>query len=243
MSTKSKKSKKDKKPRVPTKLNQQTPHSLLRKMTDHILAPELQHARDYPIVGCWIMSGWQASGLAPVIVAREQSPGKVMFGSYMVDLLCLGVKDVYTRTDYSRARFERDLPAMCMGTPEKCSVELAHEVIWGSIAFAEHFGFQPHRDFERMAADLILDPPDAHPRVNQVVFGRDGRPVFIAGPYDDQVKTSMILSTLKRTAGEGNYDFMTGMGPTFGGGFDDFDEFDDDDDEEDEVDDENVIDL
>jgi hypothetical protein len=53
----SKKTKKDKKPRPQPKPNRQIPNSMLRAMK--LLGPRhyLQHAREYPILGCWIMEG------------------------------------------------------------------------------------------------------------------------------------------------------------------------------------------
>jgi hypothetical protein len=209
-----KKTAKNKKPLPPPPQNRQIPNSLVRKATALSAVPNqhLQHAREYPLYGCWIMSGWQESGITPVVVAREQEPGRIMFGVYMMDLYCMGIKDVYTKTDYSLSRFERDLPEFCARAPEACSVELAHEVIYGGLEYAEKLGFQPHPDFTKQMADLMLDPPDAHPRVDQVVFGKDGQPFYITGPYDSQQKITSILNTLKRTCGEGNFHYMIGFG-------------------------------
>jgi hypothetical protein len=210
----SKKTKKDKKqkPRPQGKPNQQIPISKIRALK--LLGPRhyLEHAREYPIHGCWIMSGWHESGMTPVVVAREQEPGKVMFGVYMVDLYCLGIKDVYTKTDYSLSKFERELPIMCANQPEKCSVELAHEVIYGGMEYAQRYGFQPHPDFKVLLADLMLDPPEAHPRMDHVAFGKDGKPFYVSGPYDDERKARFIVETLMRTAGEGNFDYLMGLG-------------------------------
>lgn len=209
-----KKNTKNKKPLPPPPQNRQIPNSLVRKATALSSAPNyhLQHAREYPLYGCWVMAGWQARGITPVVVAREQEPGRIMFGVYMMDLYCLGVKDVYTKTDYSVSRFERDLPEFCAHDPEPCSVELAHEIIYGGLEYAEKLGFQPHPDFTKQMADLMLDPPDAHPRVDQVSFGKDGKPFYITGPYDSQQKITSIVNTLKRTCGEGNFHYMIGFG-------------------------------
>jgi hypothetical protein len=208
----SKKTAKRKKFRPLPKPNQQIPISLVRKSASIGLSPYLEHARDYPIYGCWIMSGWQDQGITPVVVAREQEPGRVMFGVYMVDLYCLGIKDAFTRTDSSLSKFERDLPKFCAGAPQQCSVELAHEVIYGALEYAEKLGFQPHPDFKKQMADLMLDPPEAHPRVDHVSFGKDGKPFYVSGPYDDERKSRHVFNTLMRTCGEGNFDYIVGLG-------------------------------
>jgi hypothetical protein len=207
----SNKTKKGKTSRPLPKPNRQISNSLARKSIILGLSDALQHAREHALYGCWLMNGWQDAGLTPVVVAREQEAGKLMFGVYMVDLYCLGVKDVYTRTDCSINTFQRDLPRMCMGEPIKCSVELAHEIIYGALEYAEKIGFEPHPDFKKQLADVMLDPPDAHPRNNHVTFGKDGKPFYVSGPYDDKFKISFVLSTLKRTCGEGNFNVLMGL--------------------------------
>ncbi|MCD4671049.1 MAG: hypothetical protein K8R77_00165 [Anaerolineaceae bacterium] len=203
---------KNKKSRPHSKPNRQIPNSLIRKST--LLTPNhyLQNAREYPLHGCWIMANWQDEGITPVVVAREQGPDKIMFGVYLVDLYCLGIKDVVARTDYSLKKFKRELPLLCMNTPKKCTVELAHEIIYGALEYAEKIGFQPHADFKARLADQILDPQDAHLRKNHVSFGKDGKPLFVAGPYDDERKCRLVINTLMRTCGEGNFNYIIGFG-------------------------------
>jgi hypothetical protein len=202
--------KKDRKPRPLPKPNRQIPNSLIRPMTA-IGQNLLLNAREYPLYGCWIMAGWKESGITPIVVAREQEPDRLMFGIYEVDLYCLGIKDAFTKVDYSLNRFKRDLPKFCAGDPEQCSIELAHEIIYGALEYAERLGFQPHPDFKRQLADRMLAPPDAYSRTNQVAFGKDGRPLFVAGPYDDERKCRSVINMLRDTCGEGKFDYIIGL--------------------------------
>jgi hypothetical protein len=205
------KHKKDKRSRLP-RVDSQIPISRIRPI--RILGPRyyLQHAREYPILGCWIMAGWKKAGITPVVVARQQDPDKVIFAVCMVDLYCLGVKDAYANADYSQAKFLRELPRMCSNAPEECPVELAHEVIYGGLEYAQRYGFQPHHDFTAQHCDLVLDPPETHPRKNHVKFGQKGKPLFVSGPYDDEHRINSVLKTLMSTAGEGNFDYLVGFG-------------------------------
>lgn len=207
-----KKKKKDKKTRPMAKPNRQIPNSLIRPLTAIGLSPALLEARNYPLYGCWIMEGWQESGITPVVVARKQDTDRIMFAVYMVDYYCLGIKDAFTRADYSQNRFERDLPKMCNEAPIACSVELAHELIYGALEYAEKLGFEPHADFHRQKADLMLDLSDVHPRKNNVSFGKNGKPFYISGPYDSQMKSKSIYNTLMRTCGPGNFEYMITLG-------------------------------
>jgi hypothetical protein len=193
------------------KPNNQIPNSLVRQAFHTRPGSILKHARDYPIYGCWIMADWKDSGITSVVIARKQDDEKIMFGLYLVDLYCLGIKNVYTQIDYSVNRFKRKLPELLSDSPEKCSVELAHEVIYGALEYAEKIGFHPHPDFKNQMADLMLDPPYTYPRLNHVAFGKDGKPCYIPGPYEDDRKITLNMNTLERTCGEGNFDYIIGF--------------------------------
>ena len=207
----SKGKKKSKKSRPLPKSNWQIPNSMIRPMTTIGVSPFLPRAREYPFHGCWIMEGWKEAGITPVVVARLQENERIMFGVYMVDLYCLGIKDAYAKADYSLNRFERELPELCSGDPIPCSIELAHEVIYGALEYAAKLGFQPHPDFSRLMADLMLDPPEVHPRVNHVPYGKDGKPFYMSGPFDDEQKSRQVFNTLMRTCGEGNFHYLVGL--------------------------------
>jgi hypothetical protein len=169
----------------------------------------LHQARSYPIEGCWIRPDWREHGLAVVVIARRQPDGNLVFGSYMVDYYCLGLKDTYYNVDIPPAQFRRDyLPKMVRpGLPLEISANLAHEIIYGAIGYAEQFGFHPHADFKR--SHYVLDPPEKHPRTGTVEFGYNGQPFYISGPYDN---VEAIMHQLARTAGEDNFKYLVGLG-------------------------------
>lgn len=195
-------------------LKRRAEHKQMRKQQNvqQALSP-LRHVRQasrYPIEGCWVQEGWENSGLAVVVTARRQPNCNLVFGNYLVDYYCLGVKDTYFSADIPPGQFRNDaLPAMyrTAGKPIKISPDLAHEIVYGAVEYAGRFGFRPHRDFAQ--SQSILDPPDAHPRTGKVTFGKDGKPLYIAGPRDN---VEAIMRQLARTAGEGNYDFLTQIG-------------------------------
>jgi hypothetical protein len=182
-------------------------------------AAAIRRSRHYPLIGCWAQAGWEDAGLAAVVVARRQPDGLITFGSYVVDYYCLGVKDCWARADASYARFTGDLlPTLTQGAPVEIGAATAHELIYGSIEYAARWGFRPHPDFK--LAQMVLDPPGQQPRSGQVTFGKDGKPLFVSGPYDN---AEAIMRQLMRTAGEGNFDYMVFTGPP---------DFSDDDDTE-----------
>ncbi|MBI3242242.1 MAG: hypothetical protein HYZ49_08120 [Chloroflexi bacterium] len=173
---------------------------------------QVRHARNYPIEGCWAQKDWQSGegGLAVVVVARRQPNGNIVFGNYLVDVLCLGLKDTYCNADIPASEFRHDaLPHIyrSAGPPMSISPALAHEIVYGGIEYAAKFGFQPQRDFRD--SQWVLDPPETHPRSGKVEFGKDGKPLFISGPYDN---AEAIVRQLIRTAGEGNFNYLMMLG-------------------------------
>ena len=193
----------------------------------------LRRAGEYPILGCWTMEGWQEAGTAPVVIARRQPDGRIAWGVYMVDLLCLGLKETYCNVNYSRRRFYDELlpGAVVESAPLQITPALAHEIIYGSIAYAGQFGFRAHRDYRD--SRYLLDPEGAHPVSGMVEFGREGKPLFVQGPYD---KAEAILRQLERTAGPGNYHYVVLAGQTSSVSWNEDEEWDEDDDwDEDEA--------
>jgi hypothetical protein len=172
----------------------------------------VRRARTFPIAGCWITSGWDQednSGLVEVVVAREQPDGAICFGTYLVDKYCLGLKNTFTRAGYSRRRFEDELHGKMFpeSSPVACSPELAHQMVYASIDYAARFGFTPQEDFA--LSQYVLTPRGELEEPYDLVFGKDGKPFFIAGPYDD---ANLILRQLRMTAGEGNYHYLVALG-------------------------------
>ena len=165
----------------------------------------IRQARKYPLEGCWVQSGWQEAGLAVVVVARRQPNGLLVFGNFLVDHYCLGVKSAFARADVTPSTFYARLPELLSGeTPTSIAPAVAHELIYGSLEYAAGYGFRPDPDFA--LAQMVLDPPDAYPRTGGVTFGKDGKPFYVSGPRDS---VTAIMNTLMRTAGPGNFDYLT----------------------------------
>ena len=61
-----------------------------------LMSPERymrERVRNLPIGKCYINPDWEEDGLAHIIVTRERAGGKLVYGSFLVDTLCLGIKD------------------------------------------------------------------------------------------------------------------------------------------------------
>jgi hypothetical protein len=166
----------------------------------------IHRARRYPIEGCWVQRGWQDKGIAAVAVARIQPDENLVFGMYLVDYYCLGVKDSMHDANVPGGVFHNEfLPRVYQAEPPiSIKPELAHEIVYGAVEYAEQFDLHPHSSFR--LSQYVLDPPDAHPRSGNVEFGKDGKPLYVAGPRDNPYA---VIRTLERTAGSGNYNFLS----------------------------------
>jgi hypothetical protein len=196
--SKKKKDKGKRPPRIPMEANQPRPRPVAWASGKDIL----EHAHDYPLLECWIDRDWKEGGLARVVVARQQAENRVLYGVYLVDYYCLGVKNCLWKGDVSLSTFHKRLPQM-VGTPERCEPSLAHQLIYGAINYAQRWGFQPHADFN--TAGQILEPRGNLPENHDIEYGQDGKPLFVAGPYDN---SRWVINKLIETAGEGNFDYV-----------------------------------
>jgi hypothetical protein len=144
-------------------------------------------------------------GLTMVVVARRERPGKIKLCNYLVDYNCLGVKDVIgpkqvTESDYPQlkskyySRFDNGA--------KKISLEQAQAIVFGSVAYAQVLGLSPHKDFNEAARNHLGVWDE---QLTIWCGDEDGKPLYMAGPYDSPTK---ILGILDQTVGEGNYNFI-----------------------------------
>jgi hypothetical protein len=181
-------------------------------------------AGDPPLVGCWVSQGWRAgltvegrtgwpgiedaaetgeSGLVGVLVARRERHGRVSVCGYLVDVYCLGVKDVMGPRVLDEPRldgFTRSFFSAFDRPPLAAPMELAQHLVLGSVEYARSLGFEPAADFAAARGQLgSWTGPAA------IEFGRCGKPFFIQGPRDD---ANQVLRTLQRSLGSDKYDFL-----------------------------------
>ncbi|NET31117.1 MAG: DNA-binding response regulator [Cyanothece sp. SIO1E1] len=149
-----------------------------------------------------------AAGLGCVLVARTFR-NRLKVCTYLVDYWCLGVKDAIEPRQLGAVKYENFLKMVYARFPDgyqDITLEQAQAIVLGAVDYAAKLGLQPHADFEKARSHLGQWDDQL-----QLEFGRDGKPFYISGPYDDPQK---IVSALRENVGEGNYDFIAGMEPT-----------------------------
>ncbi len=147
--------------------------------SEHPLAL-VKKAAQFPLSQCVVNVGWQQQGMANVMVIRQLPNGKYVFGGYLVDLMLLGVKDVFFNANLGNEAVQSMVGRADMPV-EPIDYEDARSLIFGGIEFARQHRFEPHPDWQH--AKHIVEPDRPfQPKYN---FGHHGKPVYIQGPDDD----------------------------------------------------------
>lgn len=159
-------------------------------------------ARTLPVYKCLVNADWRESDLASITVMRRHVNGNVTAGSYLVDLLCLGVKDTFFWfNEPESAITDRMPPGMMM----EIDYNLAHNIIWAGHDFAADYDIEPTKDFA-LTQMILEEDNDDIPLMEIHTGDESGQPRLVAnfpGQY------SRELSILARSAGEGNYSFVS----------------------------------
>jgi hypothetical protein len=186
---------------------------------------------------CWVNPGWRRglrieahpewpddvgapteagdSGAAFVLVAAPDGHNRLSMCGYLVDTWCLGVKNAMGPKRMAQREFEA-FKRHCYGPWESDGIHaplgLAQHLVFGAVEYARTLGFEPHRDFRRAGRLLgSWDGPSA------ITFGRDGKPYYLNGPYEDPQR---VIATLERSVGRDGFHYTVSVA--------EFDERDDD---------------
>ena len=181
-----------------------------------------------PVVGCWVNAGWSAGldmtgapdwavadpigqepdpdtdGFAQILLARQERASRVTVTGFLVDVYCLGVKNVTNPEVMGSGSLTTYVPMYYSAfahPPLSISVEQAQTIVRDAVTYAGGLGFEPAPGFTDAAVHLGT-PRGDRPTIG---FGRDGKPFYFSGPNDDPRK---VVQTLQRTCGTGNYHYV-----------------------------------
>lgn len=182
-------------------------------------------ARSLPVYKCYVTARWKETMMANIAVMRRHVNGNYTVGMYLVDLLCLGIKDTFYLFNVSKEQLDErfDMDELYM---EEAEYNLVHNIIYAGHDFAMDFDIKPHKDFS--ITKFILEDDDAVPLIEIPVGDENGNPRLLVSP---SYNYAPILQKLKQHAGEGNYTFFIGDDRDEDSEFDEDDEFDEDQDE------------
>jgi hypothetical protein len=170
------------------------------------LAGRIQMAAKGPIVHCLMPTNLFEAGIGNVLVARRLPSGMLGCAWFLVDVFCLGVKDIFYR-EVSEAELRSRLEALSE-TQEFVEVEptRARRLIRDAAAYAAGLGLPAAKDTPVIEA--IFGDFNANACTDTFTFGKDGKPFYVSGPYDTPARIRTIGQTLEKSCGTGNWDYM-----------------------------------
>lgn len=194
----------------------------------------LRQAATWPWHECLVARDWDKEGeIVQILLARRGPAGQLAAGSFLVDLGCLGVKSAFAKLFLAERDYEAVRQQMMSRQPMvKTDPNLAAKIVREAVAYARQLGFKPDPDYHDAAILLQGTDPDACPA--RVPLGKDGKPFFVAGPYDDVPR---IMAKLERAVGRGKFDVVAPLAAPLGL-FPEFDELEFEDEDEDDDEDE-----
>jgi len=166
-----------------------------------------QKSKTLPIAECLVNSDWDKNKMCQVVVIRKHITGYATACFYLVDLSLLGVKNTMFKFNAPIEEIKKILEKNAAPLIE-ISYELAHNIIFASVEYAQEYGFKPHRDFTSTTIHFLEEDNDNVPLIEITCGGTNGKPCYTNTGFDSPAREREILAQLERTAGEGNYDFM-----------------------------------
>jgi len=123
--------------------------------------------------------------------------GNITVCFYLVDLLCLGVKDTHYMFNITETKYREQLYDISEQMEiELCDYTLVHNIIFAGLEFAEEYGFKPHKDFTSVTEFMLEEDTDDIELI-EIECGRDGKPLYIQGPFDDAAKSNKIMKQIE----------------------------------------------
>lgn len=177
-------------------------------------------AAEPELVGCWVNVGWSegltvdpargwvdeapesgTGGSVCVLVARRHTWDKMTVCGYLADVYCLGLKNALGPEVLDERELLRFRPYFFgeYAGWQDAPIELAKDIVFGSMDHARTLGFEPHEDFAPVA-DLL----GKWEGESSITFGRDGKPFYVQGVEDDPTR---VLQILRRKLSDDEFDY------------------------------------
>ena len=161
-----------------------------------------------PLYECWERKGLfeTDAGIGTVVVTRKTPGNQILMAAFLVDIFCLGVKDAHcmllSENEYRFRLQQIENHQELSEVHPAC----AKKLVEGAEIYAESLGFSPHRDYgfaKRIFGDI---KENQCPR--SFTFGRDGKPMYLAGPNDNAQFRKKVMNTLTTRLGENGFHYL-----------------------------------
>jgi hypothetical protein len=168
------------------------------------LPERVRRAATTPIQHCLLNAKLFDNGMGTLMLARGTSrTGQLAVASFLIDALCLGVKDVMFRSIGADEFADYVAMAGLVEPLKPVDPRHARKFLRELVGWSRAIGFSPHPEFaavEPIFGDVNADACD---RVFQ--FGRDGKPFYIPSESETPAQVSLRLKQLRSRLGEDGF--------------------------------------
>jgi hypothetical protein len=170
------------------------------------LPERIRRAAGTPIQQCLLQEELFETGMGILVLARGVSTIRVAMGCFLLDVYCLGIKDVMFRS-LNASEFQYFIATMKATSPlVNINPSDARKLLRDLALWAESIGFSPHREFaavEPLFGDVRSDASTA-----TFQFGRDGKPLYVAGPAESPAEISLRLKHLRERLDDDGFHYI-----------------------------------
>lgn len=176
------------------------------KLVQHNVPGWIENAATWGLQEVLLSRNWtDTHSLATALVARRGPAGQIAAASFLVDLACLGVKDSSIRLFRTYSEYEEKMRERMTATQPMMPADpnLVAKILDTAVSYARQFGFEPDPIYDQ-ARTLLADAVAEWSTVAVPTGGPEGKPHFVAGPYDN---VERIMRKLTRAAGPGGFNY------------------------------------
>jgi hypothetical protein len=184
----------------------------VKNTSDNML---MKQALKYPIYQCWRAKYLfeSDSGVGTVIITRKSQDNDVVLAVFLLDVFCLGVKNAFISIMFEKDYLSQLDQVRVNEELEQISAPSARKLIEDAEKYANELGFSPHKDYH--SAKKIFGDIDTETCSESFEFGREGKPYYMAGPYDSQSFSKKVIKQLMEKCGPDEFNYFLPMGDSF----------------------------
>ncbi|MBV9858937.1 MAG: hypothetical protein JO038_02370 [Alphaproteobacteria bacterium] len=159
----------------------------------------VRHLAARPLHCCLMQAALFEHGIGVVLLARQLETGALAIAAFLVDVFCLGIKDVGFQVIQKSelGGYLRMIDETMPMTPIDPSY--ARKLLSDAAAYAARLGLRPPRDFA--AIEQLFGGFSSEVCTETFRFGCNGKPLYAPGPSESVAQIRRRVATLMRTLG------------------------------------------